>query len=150
MQTIAKNKRAYHDFEILEKEIAGIKLHGHEVKSVKNRQIDLRGAYVVFFKGEPYLVGAHIPLYSHANRVSAAGYDPERMRKLLLTRKQIEHFFDMRRRKKLVIVPLRVLLDHGLVKVEIALARPLKKYDKREKEKRKELERLKNQWVGTV
>ncbi len=145
MRVIAKNKKALHDFEILETEIAGIKLQGHEVKSIKLGQANLKGAYIVFFRGEPYIVGMHVALYKHANSVSKRGYDPERRRKLLLTRKQIEHFAFERQAKKLVLVPLEVLLDHGLVKIKIGLARPLKKYDKKEKEKRKELQRIKEQ-----
>jgi len=143
MRIIAKNKKAKFDYEILETEIAGIKLQGHEVKSIKLGHVDLKGAYVVFYRGEPYIVGMHVALYEHANSVSRRGYDPERKRKLLLTRKQIEHFAFERQAKKLVLVPLAVLEDHGLIKIEIGLARPLKKYDKREKEKRKELQRLK-------
>lgn len=135
MRVIATNKRVFYDYEIKEKEIAGIKLEGHEVKSVKLGHISLKGAYVVFYKGEPYLVGAHIPIYQHANTISRRGYDPERMRKLLLTRRQIERWATLRQAQKLVIVPLRVLIDHGLIKVELALAKPLKKYEKRTKEK---------------
>ncbi len=141
MKVVATNKRAFYDYEIKEKEIAGIKLEGHEVKSVKNGQISLKGAYVVFYKGEPYLVGAHIPLYQHANTISRRGYDPERMRKLLLTRRQIESWATKRKAAKLVIVPLRVLIDHGLVKVELALAKPLRKYEKRTKEKERQEKR---------
>ena len=149
MRVIAKNKKAFFDYEILEKEIAGIKLQGHEVKSLKTGQVDMRGAYVVFFRGEPYLVGVNIPLYKHANTASKAGYDPERRRKLLLTRKQIQHFAFEREAKKLVLVPLAILEDHGLIKIEIALARPLKKYDKREKQKRKDLQRIREQALKT-
>ncbi len=141
MKVVATNKRAFYDYEIKEKEIAGIKLEGHEVKSVKNGQISLKGAYVVFYKGDPYLVGAHIPLYQHANTISRRGYDPERMRKLLLTRRQIESWATKRKAAKLVIVPLRVLIDHGLVKVELALAKPLRKYEKRTKEKERQEKR---------
>ena len=135
MKTLASNKRAFYDYQILEKEIAGIKLLGHEVKSVKQGQVSLKGAYVVFYKGEPYLVGANIPLYKHANTISRRNYDPERMRKLLLTRKQIEKWATKRQAQKLVIVPLRVLLDRNLVKVEVALAKPLRKYQKKTKAK---------------
>ncbi len=135
MKVLATNRKAYHDFEIKEKELAGIKLEGHEVKSAKLGQISLKGAYVVFYKGEPYLVGAHIPLYQHANSISRQNYDPERMRKLLMTKRQIIKWMTLKKTQKLVTVPLRVIEKNGLIKVEIALAKPLRKPDKRKKAK---------------
>ena len=135
MKVLAVNRKAFHDYEIKDKELAGIKLEGHEVKSIKTGHISLKGAYVVFYKGEPYLVGAHIPIYEHANSISRRGYDPERMRKLLLTRRQIERWASLRQAQKLVIVPLRMILKKGLIKVEVALAKPLRKVDKRKKSK---------------
>ncbi len=147
MKILAKNKRAFYDFEIIDTLVAGIKLTGHEVKSLKDKgNIQLNGTYVTIHKGDLYLAHLNIPPYSHASKVSLASYDPERFRKLLVTKKQLAHIAFEKQAKKLVIIPTKIFIDHNLVKVEIALAKPLKKYEKKNRRKERE-EKLKVQKI---
>ena len=146
MKIISKNKRAKFDYEILKEYVAGIKLQGQEVKSAKNGQFNIQGAYVVIRGHEPFLINSHIPPWVYANRVSLAGYDPERPRKLLLKKKEILEIYNKRKTLKAVVVALSVFEDRGLIKLKIALARPLKKYDKERRRKERE-EKLKIQRI---
>ena len=155
MKVLATNKKAKHDFDILKSFVAGIKLTGQEVKSVKAGNLKLAGSFVTIFKGEPYLAYAYIPPYEHASKASLANYDPQRFRKLLLNKKEIEYIKAMRKAKRLVVIPLKAFLTHKIIKIEIALAKPLKKYDKKrrkkEREEKRKLERLKRTWsTGAV
>jgi len=135
MKVIAKNRRAFHDYEIIERITAGISLLGHEVKSVRAGQISLKGSFVHFQNHEAYLVNAHVRQYSHAANLKE--YDPTRSRKLLLHRKQIDNLEAEKRGAGLAVVPVAVGLEHGLIKVEIALGRGKKHYDKRETSRKK-------------
>ena len=147
MKVVALNKRAQFDYSILETFDAGIKLLGHEVKSVKQGYIKLQGAYVTIYKGEAYLANAYIPPYQFANKSVLANYDPTRFRKLLLTKKQLQEILLKRKAQRLVIVPIKVYLKNNLIKVQIGLAKPLRKYDKKQRRKEREerlrLERIK-------
>jgi SsrA-binding protein len=134
-----KNKKAYHDYEILEKYEAGIALKGTEVKSLREGKANLRDAFVRIENGEVYLFNAYIAPYSHGNLFN---HEPTRKRKLLLHKSEIKRLFGKSQEKGLTIIPLRMYFnERGKVKVEIALARGRKKYDKREAIKRRELER---------
>jgi SsrA-binding protein len=134
-----KNKKAYHDYEILEKYEAGIALKGTEVKSLREGKANLRDAFVRIENGEAYLFNAYIAPYSHGNLFN---HEPTRKRKLLLHKSEIKRLFGKSQEKGLTIIPLRMYFnERGKVKVEIALARGRKKYDKREAIKRRELER---------
>ncbi|MDQ5944202.1 MAG: SsrA-binding protein [Patescibacteria group bacterium] len=135
MKIIAKNRRAYHDYEIIERFTAGISLQGHEVKSIRAGQISLKGSFVHFQNHEAYLVNAHIRRYSHAANLKE--HDPTRSRKLLLHRKQIDHLEAEKRGAGLAVIPIAVGLEHGLIKVEIGLGRGKKHYDKREASRKK-------------
>lgn len=135
MKIIAKNRRGRHDYEILERLTCGIILLGHEVKSVRGGNISLKGSFVHFLNHEAYLVNAHIRRYSHATSIK--DYDPTRSRKLLLHRKQIDHLEAEKRSAGLAVIPLAIGLEHGLIKLEIALARGKKHYDKRESLRKK-------------
>ncbi len=135
MKVIAKNRRAFHDYEIIERITAGISLLGHEVKSVRAGQISLKGSFVHFQNHEAYLVNAHIRRYSHAANLKE--HDPTRSRKLLLHRKQIDSLEAEKRGAGLAVVPVAVGLERGLIKVEIALGRGKKHYDKREASRKK-------------
>lgn len=147
MKVIVKNKRAFFDNEMLEKEIAGISLQGHEVKSIKNGNITLDGAYVIISQDKAILRNAIVPAWKHANTSSIAGYDKARDRTLLLTKKQIERLYIKRKEMKAQVIPLAVLEDHNLVKIEIALARSMKKFDKRLRKKERD-EKLNTQRVA--
>jgi SsrA-binding protein len=134
-----KNKKAYYDYEILEKYEAGIELKGTEVKSLREGKANLRDSFVRIENGEAFLFNAYIAPYTHGNLFN---HEPTRKRKLLLHKSEIKRLFGKTQEKGLTIVPLRMYFNsRGKVKVEIALVRGKKKFDKRETIKRRELER---------
>lgn len=128
--SIIQNKKATFDYEILEKFEAGISLLGTEVKSVRKGQGKLEGAYVVIRGGEAYLVDASIPAFQKKN--APEDYDPERLRKLLLSKKELEELFIESEKKGLTLVPIKLYNVGRLLKLELALAKGKKKFDKRE------------------
>lgn len=136
---IAENKKAFFDYEILEKYEAGIVLFGHEVKAVKNGNISLKGAYVTFHNHEPYLIGAHIGRYKQAGGLK--DYDPERSRKLLLKNKEIRYLSAKNEEKGLTILPIKVYIKHSKVKIEIGVGRGKRQFEKKEKIKARDIER---------
>lgn len=134
-----KNKKAYFDYEILEKYEAGIALKGTEVKSLREGKANLRDAFVRIENGEAFLFNAYIAPYSHGNLFN---HEPTRKRKLLLHKREIKRLMGKTQEKGLTIVPLRIYFNkRGIAKVEIALVKGKKKHDKREAIKRRELER---------
>lgn len=135
---LASNRKARHDYEILETFEAGIELTGTEVKAARSGKVQLKDSHVEFRDGQAYLVGAHISPYSHGNREN---HPPERQRRLLLKRRQIERLFGRTLLKGFTVVPLSVYLKGNWVKVEIGLAQGKKVYDKRQAEKTRELDR---------
>lgn len=139
MPTLATNKQARFDYEILERIEAGIVLSGHETKAAREGGMRLADAFVTFRDDEAFLTNAHISRYSKAG--STIPHDPARSRKLLLHRKQIANLIGKKSREGLTIVPLSAYTTGGLIKVELALARGKKKFDKRETIRKRELER---------
>lgn len=139
MSDLAFNRQALYDYEILEKYEAGLVLAGFEVKSIRTGHISLQGAYVVIRGDEAYLLNAAIPPYQPKN--TPAGYEPTRSRKLLLHRTEIASLVGLAKQKGLTLVPLRVYNKSGKIKLEFALARGKKEYDKREKISRREADR---------
>jgi len=139
MSTLAKNKKAAHNYEILDKYEAGIVLSGQEVKSAKSGKMSIKGSYVIPKHNELFLVGANIPPYQPFN--VPLEYEPEQDRKLLLKRDQIKHLIGKSKQEGLTLIPLRVYTKSGLIKVEIAVAKGKKKYEKQEKVKKREAER---------
>ena len=135
---IASNKKAFHDYHVLDKFEAGIELTGTEVKSLRDRGANLKDSYVQFKAGEAYLLGTHIAPYTHGNIQNHA---PERTRRLLLHRREIEKLETQVVEKGLTVVPLRLYFKGNRVKMEIAVVRGKKLYDKRETEKRREADR---------
>lgn len=135
---IASNRKAFHDYFVLQKMEAGIALTGTEVKSLREAKVNLKDSYVDVDRGEAWLVGAHISPYTHGNREN---HEPERKRKLLLHRREIDKLEGQIVEKGLTIVPLRLYFKSGRVKAEIAVVRGKKLFDKRESEKRRELDR---------
>jgi len=127
--TLLENKRVGLDYEILETIEAGLELLGFEVKSLRAGRGSLKGARVVPRGGEAYLVGASIPAWQIAN--APKSYDPERTRRLLLSKKEIAHVSSAEGEKRLTIVPLRVYNKNRKLKLAIAIARGKKKEDKR-------------------
>jgi len=135
---IASNRKAFHDYFVLQKMEAGIALTGTEVKSLREAKVNLKDSYVNVDRGEAWLVGVHISPYTHGNREN---HEPERKRKLLLHRREIDKLQGQIVEKGLTIVPLRLYFKSGRVKAEIAVVRGKKLFDKRESEKRRELDR---------
>ncbi len=139
MKILAENRKARFDYEILEKFEAGMVLIGQEVKSIKSGRISIKGSYVVLKGEEPYLIGANVPPYQPKN--APPDYEPERSRKLLLTKSEIKHLIGKTKEKGLTLVPLRVYTKRGKVKLEFGIGKGRKKADKRELIKKREAER---------
>ena len=142
-KTVVSNRRAFHDYEILERFEAGIVLTGAEVKSLRGGHGSLREAFARVRNGEIWIEGFHIPPYEQA--MDKTRWDPIRTRKLLLRRKEIERLIGTTTEKGLALVPLRVYFTHGMAKLELGLARGKRQYDKRhaiaEREHQREMER---------
>jgi len=128
-KTVARNKKAFADFEIIEKIESGIILTGAEIKSVRNGQMNLKGSYVHVENCEAWTEGIHISPYKPADQKN---YDPKRKRKLLLKRRQIDKIEACQEEKGLTVIPLEVYIKKGFAKVLIGTARGKKKYDKRQ------------------
>ena len=139
---IANNKKAYHDYFILEKYEAGLVLHGTEVKSLRMGKCSIKEAFIRVEDGEMYIYGMHISPYEKGNIFNK---DPLRVRKLLLHKSEINKLIGKTKEKGMAIVPLKVYFKGSLVKVEIGLAKGKKLYDKRQdiakKDQRREAER---------
>jgi len=139
MVSLISHKRASFDYEILDTYEAGISLLGTEVKSVRSKQGKLEGAHVLIRGGEAFLVGASIPPFQKANAPQT--YDPERPRKLLLSKKELAELDMKSNQAGLTIVPIKLYNKGRNLKLEIALVRGKKKYDKREVIKKRDTER---------
>lgn len=135
---IATNKKAFHDYIISDKWEAGIALLGTEVKSIREGKVNFKDSYATVRNSEIWLLNCHISPYSHGNREN---HDSTRIRKLLLHKQEIKRLIGKVAEKGFTLVPLRVYLKRGLVKVEIGLAKGKKAYDKRETERRKTTDR---------
>lgn len=133
-----ENRRARHEYEILESLEAGIALSGTEVKSVREGGASIAEAYVRFRDREAWLVGMHIPPYKHG---SFSNVDPVRARKLLLHREQIERLRERVQEKGLTVVPLRLYFTRGMAKLQLGLARGKKLWDKRADVAKRDVER---------
>ncbi|KPJ73224.1 SsrA-binding protein [Parcubacteria bacterium DG_74_1] len=139
VKVIAENKKAYFNYQILEKFEAGVALIGQEVKSIKTRGINLVGSYIIVRNEEIYWIGSKIPAYQPKNAPS--DYDPERSRKLLLKKAEIKYLIGKSKQKGLTLIPLRVYTKNGKIKIEFGMAKGKKKFDKRELIKKRETER---------
>ena len=130
VKVLATNRKATFEYFLLEKFEAGLALHGSEIKSIRAGQISIQESYVDIENGEQaWLVEAHIAPYAQANRFN---HEPRRKRRLLLHKKQIRELWNNIRIKGMTVVPTRVYLKNGRAKIEIALAKGKKAYDKRE------------------
>ena len=145
-ETIAINRHARHDYDIMETYDAGLVLTGTEIKSVRARRVDLRDAYAQVERGEAWLHDMHISPYEPGSRENTP---PRRRRKLLLHRREINRLMGRAIERGLTIIALRVYLDRGYAKVELGLARGRRQWDKRraiaEREARREEERALSQ-----
>ncbi len=129
IKVVATNRKAYHDYHIEETHEAGIALTGTEIKSVRAGSVNLKDSYAVVKDGEAWLLNVHVSSYGPASRQNV---DPDRTRKLLLHRNEINRLMGRVQEKGLTIIPLRMYLKHNRAKVELALVRGKRQYDKRE------------------
>jgi len=137
-RNIATNRRARHEYEILETVEAGLVLRGTEVKSLRDSQVTFKDAYATIRNGEAWLLGCHINPYSHG---TDANHDPERDRKLLLHRRELDSLYGKVREKGLTLVPVRLYFRNGRAKLELALARGKEQRDKRREIAKREADR---------
>lgn len=139
IKVVATNRKAYHDYFLHDTHEAGIALTGTEIKSVRAGRVNLRDSYVQIRNGEAWLMNVHIAPYAQGSRENP---DPRRDRKLLLHRREIARLQSAVQEKGFTIVPLRLYLKNNRAKVEIALARGKKLYDKREAMAKREAQRM--------
>ena len=137
-KVLATNRAAFHNYHILDKYEAGIALTGTEVKSVLGGRVQLKEGYVGIREGEAWLFNAHISPYAHGNREN---HDPLRTRKLLLHRREIEKLDQATVKQGMTLVATRIYVKNRRIKIEVAIARGKKMYDKRETEMRRTVER---------
>ncbi len=135
---VSTNRKAYHEFHILENFEAGIQLKGSEVKSIREGSVSLKQSYIVTRRGEAWIKALHIPSYSHTGY---DGHDPLRNRKLLLHKREILKIDAKLAEKGLTAVPTKLYFKGGLVKIELGLAKGKKLYDKRASKKKRDVER---------
>ena len=137
-KVIATNRKAYHDYEILETYEAGIVLRGTEVKSLRESQVNFKDCYAAVDNGEAWLIGCYISPYHHG---TDANHDPERKRKLLLHKKEIGRLLGKVAERGLTMIPLRLYFKGGRAKCELGLARGKKLHDKRASIREREAKR---------
>lgn len=137
-KTLATNRKAFHEYEILDRAEAGLALVGTEVKSIREGGLSFRDSYVEFRGGELFLVGCRVAPYSHGNLMN---HPESRTRKLLLHKREILKLGGRASERGLTLVPLRAYFRNGRIKLEIALARGKRAHDKREAIKRRDVER---------
>jgi len=133
-----KNKKAFFNYEILDSFEAGIVLTGAEVKSIKSGRINLTNAYVKIVGGELWLVGADIPRYKYDG---SENYDAQRSRKLLVKKKELIEIENELKQKNLTLIPLSVYTTRGKIKVEVGFGKGRKRYEKKAREKKKDMDR---------
>jgi SsrA-binding protein len=138
VKVVTRNKRAFHEYDIIERMECGIVLCGTEVKSLREASASLEDAYAKIDDGEVWLIGSDIPEYTMGNRMN---HKPKRPRKLLLHRREIEKFAGKATQRGFTLVPLRIYFKHGLAKVELAVAKGKQLHDKREAKKKADAHR---------
>lgn len=136
---LANNKKALFDYHILEKMEAGLVLTGPEVKAVRNGQISLKGAFISFHNGNAYLTGANISRYQPAGK--QPDYDPEKSRRLVLHKREIGYLQGKSQVAGLTVVPLSVYTKNRFIKLEVAVAKGKKEFDKRETIKKRDVDK---------
>lgn len=139
MPIYALNKKATHNYKIVDKFEAGIKLLGHEVKSVKQGGLKLSGAYVTINQGHAFLLNAQITVYKPAGKIN--DYNPKRTRALLLHKKELRKLIGLANQKGVTLVPLKAYSKKNLIKLEFGVGRGVKEYEKREKLKKRQAQK---------
>ncbi len=138
MKVVCQNRKAFHDYEILETYEAGIVLTGTEVKSLREGRANLKDSYVIIKDGEAFLLNCHISPYSHGNIMN---HDPVRTRKLLFHKREIQKLMGKVAQKGFALIPLKIYFKGPWAKVEVALAKGKKIYEKRDKIREREVKR---------
>jgi SsrA-binding protein len=146
-KVVAKNRKASHEFFLLERLEAGLVLQGSEIKSIRAGSVSLRESFATIKDGELWLMDAHIAPYGHG---AYANHEPRRPRKLLMHRREINRLASKIQEKGLTLIPLRLYLKNNRAKVELGLARGKKQYDKRETLREKETRREIDRAVGLL
>ncbi len=143
MPQLAQNRKANFDYELLEKYEAGLVLYGHEVKAIRDGRASLKGSFIslrtINGKTELYLISCQIAPYKHAGLLP--NYNQKRDRKLLLKQAEIKHLLGKIKTEGLTLIPLKIYTKHSFLKLEFAVARGKKKYDKRDSIRKREVER---------
>ena len=139
MPALLENKKAYFNYEILEKYEAGLELKGFEVKSLKSKRGNIMGARVIIRGNEAHIVGMDILPYQP--KTPPPDYEPQRTRKLLLHKKEISRLAGKAEERGLTVIPTKVYTTHCRIKIEIAVVRGKKRFEKREKIKKRDIER---------
>ena len=139
MKSFTENRKALHDYEILEKFDGGLELLGHEVKSIRSGGARLVGSYLTFQNGELWLIGSKISRYAKAGNLEE--YDPERARKVLMNKNELQSLFGKLQQKGLTLVPLSLYPRVRHIKLSFGLGRGRKKHDKRDKLKKRDIDR---------
>ena len=147
MAEYATNSKAGFDYEILETIEAGIVLEGHEVKAIKTGKASIKGAYVKVLNEEVYLIGANISPYQPAN--TPKNYDPQRSRKLLLSKREISQLTGTAQTQGTTLIPLKFYGKKGKIKLLVGIGKGKKKYDKRETIKKKDIARAKQRGIDS-
>ncbi|MCR5485109.1 MAG: SsrA-binding protein SmpB [Clostridiales bacterium] len=146
-KNVATNKKAYHDYFILEEYEAGIALHGTEVKSIRQGKVNLKDSWCAIKNGEIFANGMHISPYEHGNIFNR---DPLRPKKLLMHKREINRLYSVVKQQGLALIPLSIYFNKGRAKVNIGLCKGKKLYDKREaqadKDARRNVERTMKEW----
>jgi len=137
IKVLSDNRQAGHNYHLLDRFEAGLALTGTEVKAAKDGKIQLKDAFAEIERNEAWLLNAHISQYSHGNREN---HEPTRRRKLLLHREEIDKLLGKTREKGLTLIPTKMYLKNGRIKCELALAKGKKLHDKRETERKREME----------
>jgi SsrA-binding protein len=137
IKVLSDNRQAGHNYHLLERYEAGIVLTGTEVKAAKDGKIQLKDGFAEVSGNEAWLLNAHISQYSHGNREN---HEPTRRRKLLLHRREIDKLLGTTREKGLTLIPTKIYLKNGRIKCELAVAKGKKLHDKRESERKREME----------
>jgi SsrA-binding protein len=137
IKVLSDNRHAAHNYHLLERFEAGVALTGTEVKSAKSGSIQLKDSFAEVAGNEAWLLNAHIGQYSHGNREN---HEPTRRRKLLLHRAEIDKLLGKTREKGLTLVPTKMYLKNGRIKLELAVAKGKKLHDKRESEREREMD----------
>lgn len=129
IKVISQNKKATHDYFIEDTFEAGLVLTGTEIKSIRQGKVNLKDSYAKILNGEAYIINMHVSPFEHGNRFN---HEPTRTRKLLLHKREIAKLIGLTKEKGYSLVPLRLYLSNGFAKIDIALAKGKKAYDKRE------------------